>query len=71
MARLGWLVSLLSVSAALLASPVQERDASLLSVLKPSGNGHWVDTWVTMPQLTEPANLPNAPFVSSPHPLPP
>ncbi|KZV92466.1 SGNH hydrolase [Exidia glandulosa HHB12029] len=24
--------------------------------------GHWVDTWVSMPQLTEPANLPNAPF---------
>ncbi len=25
---------------------------------------HWVDTWVGMPQLTEPANLPPAPFVS-------
>lgn len=24
----------------------------------------WVDTWVSMPQLTEPANLPPAPFVS-------
>jgi lysophospholipase L1-like esterase len=23
---------------------------------------HWVDTWVSMPQLTEPANLPPAPF---------
>lgn len=31
---------------------------------KPSiPNGHWVDTWVSMPQLTEPANLPPAPFV--------
>lgn len=29
-------------------------------------NGHWVDTWVSMPQLTEPANLPPAPFVSHP-----
>ncbi len=25
---------------------------------------HWVDTWATMPQLTEPANLPPAPYVS-------
>ncbi|KAF9737336.1 hypothetical protein PMIN04_001275 [Paraphaeosphaeria minitans] len=25
-------------------------------------NGHWVDTWASMPQLTEPANLPPAPF---------
>ncbi|KAH9866584.1 hypothetical protein J1614_008275 [Plenodomus biglobosus] len=25
-------------------------------------NGHWVDAWATMPQLTEPANLPPAPF---------
>ncbi|KAF9481099.1 SGNH hydrolase [Pholiota conissans] len=24
--------------------------------------GHWVDTWTSMPQLTEPANLPNPPF---------
>jgi hypothetical protein len=26
-------------------------------------NGHWVDAWASMPQLTEPANLPPAPFV--------
>jgi hypothetical protein len=26
---------------------------------------HWVDTWTAMPQLTEPANLPNPPFVRS------
>jgi hypothetical protein len=26
-------------------------------------NGHWIDAWATMPQLTEPANLPLAPFV--------
>ena len=25
---------------------------------------HWVDTWATMPQLTEPANLPPAPYVN-------
>jgi hypothetical protein len=28
-------------------------------------NNHWVDTRVTMPQLVEPANLPNPPFVSA------
>lgn len=27
-------------------------------------DGHWIDVWATMPQLTEPGNLPNAPFVS-------
>lgn len=26
-------------------------------------HGHWVDTWVSMPQLVEPHNLPPAPFV--------
>lgn len=25
-------------------------------------DGHWVDTWTSMPQLTEPANLPPQPF---------
>lgn len=25
-------------------------------------DAHWVDTWVSMPQLTEPSNLPPAPF---------
>ncbi|KAK3114712.1 hypothetical protein LTR53_006723 [Teratosphaeriaceae sp. CCFEE 6253] len=28
-------------------------------------NGHWVDTWTSMPQLTEFANLPPAPFNST------
>jgi hypothetical protein len=30
-------------------------------------NGHWVDTWTSMPQLTEFANLPPPPFVSNGH----
>ncbi|CAN9270235.1 unnamed protein product [Alternaria alternata] len=31
--------------------------------LRPNpSNGHWVDAWASMPQLTEPANLPPAPF---------
>lgn len=28
----------------------------------PQPDRHWVDTWVSMPQLTEPGNLPPAPF---------
>ncbi|MBT8224896.1 MAG: SGNH/GDSL hydrolase family protein [Dactylosporangium sp.] len=28
----------------------------------PSGDGPWVNTWVSMPQLTEPQNLPPEPF---------
>lgn len=27
-------------------------------------DGHWVDTWTAMPQLTEYMNLPPPPFVS-------
>ncbi|MGP3913469.1 SGNH/GDSL hydrolase family protein [Nonomuraea sp. 10N515B] len=27
-------------------------------------NGHWVDTWTAMPQLTEPHNLPPAPYTA-------
>jgi lysophospholipase L1-like esterase len=29
---------------------------------RPTLNGHWVDSWVSMPQLTEPGNMPPAPF---------
>ncbi|MDP9842744.1 SGNH/GDSL hydrolase family protein [Streptosporangium lutulentum] len=28
----------------------------------PKMDGHWVNTWVSMPQLTEPGNMPPAPF---------
>ncbi|MGH3415407.1 MAG: SGNH/GDSL hydrolase family protein, partial [Actinocrinis sp.] len=28
-------------------------------------NAHWVDTWVSMPQLTETSNLPPAPFTAA------
>jgi hypothetical protein len=38
--------------------------------IKPNpSNGHWIDAWATMPQLTEPANLPPAPFVRPPNPF--
>jgi lysophospholipase L1-like esterase len=30
--------------------------------VSPEMNGHWIDTWVAAPQLTEPSNLPPPPF---------
>ncbi|KAJ9157738.1 SGNH hydrolase [Pleurostoma richardsiae] len=46
--------------------------AVLLVALQPAAlasskckNGHWVDIWGTMPQLVEPANLPNPPYNGS------
>jgi len=35
------------------------------SIHKRTDGKHWVDTWVSMPQLCEPANLPPAPFNQS------
>ncbi|KAF8079308.1 SGNH hydrolase-type esterase domain-containing protein [Lyophyllum atratum] len=32
------------------------------SIEVPISNGHWIDTWTAMPQLTEPANLPAPPY---------
>lgn len=32
-----------------------------------TANGHWVDTWTSMPQLTEPGNMPPAPFTGTDH----
>lgn len=51
--------SLLS-SAYVAAALVAPEDSSQSTVN--SKDGHWVDTWVSMPQLTEPANLPPTPF---------
>ncbi|KXT01550.1 hypothetical protein AC578_6367 [Pseudocercospora eumusae] len=39
------------------------RHVNALTPLPP--NGRWVDTWTSMPQLTEPANLPPPPFTAS------
>ncbi|MFJ8362060.1 SGNH/GDSL hydrolase family protein [Streptomyces sp. NPDC093984] len=38
-----------------------ERHAGRSAATAPAGRG-WVDTWTAMPQLTEPANMPPAPF---------
>ncbi|WP_329141583.1 SGNH/GDSL hydrolase family protein [Streptomyces sp. NBC_00670] len=36
--------------------------ATARSVAAARTGGHWVDTWASMPQLTEPGNMPPAPF---------
>ena len=33
------------------------------AVKRKHDDDHWVDIWASMPQLTEPANLPPVPFV--------
>lgn len=56
-------LTLLAFGSSVLAAPSIERrqdegDAE-------AGDMHWVPTWVSMPQLVEPNNLPPAPFVRS------
>ena len=46
---------------------VSARAISDIEILEARQNGsdfHWVDTWVSMPQLVESSNLPPSPFVS-------
>ncbi len=38
---------------------------TIVAPVLPGGPDHWVDTWVSMPQLTEPGNLPPAPFTQA------
>lgn len=47
-----------------LASALVTRQERSYNAPSPK-DGHWVDTWVSMPQLTEPANLPPAPYNGS------
>jgi hypothetical protein len=60
------------IATALLHSVFSTTDADEIHQHKPrwQNKDHWVDTWVTMPQLTEPANLPNPPFVSQAQTIP-
>ncbi|KAF2105913.1 SGNH hydrolase-type esterase domain-containing protein [Lophiotrema nucula] len=45
---------------------VAVADGIVKRTIRPNpSNGRWIDTWATMPQLTEPANLPPAPFNQS------
>jgi lysophospholipase L1-like esterase len=53
-------VATATLAAAVVATPLAART---------SGGGHpashWVDTWVSMPQLTEPGNMPPPPFTQN------
>ncbi|KAL3260374.1 hypothetical protein ABHI18_004621 [Aspergillus niger] len=51
-----YLLFLLSLTLPILSTPLPSSQSE----------SHWVDIWTAMPQLTEPANLPPAPFNSTP-----
>jgi len=53
-------VSLLSACQVTLAS--NDGNSAILEPLAKRAGNHWIDAWTAMPQLTEPANLPNPPF---------
>ncbi|MFF4015997.1 SGNH/GDSL hydrolase family protein [Streptomyces sp. NPDC001843] len=54
-------LALVVTSSALTALVRSRPTAPQATAHQPSGP-HWVNTWTAMPQLTEPANLPPAPF---------
>lgn len=58
------LVLALVVTSSALAALVREHDSAAPHTTSqtPGSRQHWVETWSGMPQLTEPANLPPAPF---------
>ncbi|KAJ4311173.1 hypothetical protein N0V94_008083 [Neodidymelliopsis sp. IMI 364377] len=52
-----------SLFSLLAGAAVLVRGNAVDSTIRPNpSNGHWIDAWASMPQLTEPANLPPAPF---------
>jgi lysophospholipase L1-like esterase len=75
MTRRPWLFALLSVAlvwmimatpAAVHAVTPAGKDGARSHARGAGGVGaHWVDTWTAMPQLTEPGNMPPAPFTQS------
>jgi hypothetical protein len=48
---------------ALFTPAIQGR--AVVGVDKRQDGYHWVNTWTSMPQLVEPANMPPSPFVSA------
>jgi lysophospholipase L1-like esterase len=53
-----------AVVVAAVAPAIGRYDAPGAAV-PPGANAHWVDTWVSMPQLTEPGNMPPPPFTGT------
>src|SRR5256885_10771809 len=60
---LGVIAAGVLTAAALAASPLIGNSAG--DPATPIMASHWVDTWVSMPQLTEPGNMPPAPFTQN------
>ncbi|NJC85481.1 SGNH/GDSL hydrolase family protein [Planosporangium mesophilum] len=57
----GALIATVGVTASS-AQAVSPQAGAVGVLVVPGMNGHWVNTWVSMPQLTEPGNMPPAPF---------
>lgn len=55
-------VLLVGATASVRGDPGQTSGISRRAIRPNPNNGHWIDAWASMPQLTEPANLPPAPF---------
>ncbi len=57
---LGLIAAGVLTAAAMVATPLSGTSAGNPAI--PRTGSHWVDTWVSMPQLTEPGNMPPTPF---------
>jgi lysophospholipase L1-like esterase len=55
-------LALLTLAVAATVPLVWSAGPSAAAIREPEPQSHWVDTWVAMPQLTEPGNLPPPPF---------
>ncbi|OAL48161.1 SGNH hydrolase [Pyrenochaeta sp. DS3sAY3a] len=56
------LVLLLAGVVSVRGDAIESRNIDKRAIRPNPSNGHWIDAWASMPQLTEPANLPPAPF---------
>jgi lysophospholipase L1-like esterase len=58
------LLTTLAVAGAMTAAVVAAvpHSPAVGDPVSPKAYGHWVDSWASMPQLTEPGNMPPAPF---------
>jgi lysophospholipase L1-like esterase len=57
----GWAVAAVLAGTVAFSSPV----AAVGGATQAASGDHWVDTWTAMPQLTEPGNMPPAPFTGT------
>lgn len=63
MSRRSTILSVLLVGALTTGIGVAAHAVGAASAPTPVEHGQWVNTWVSMPQLTEPGNMPPPPFV--------